>query len=108
MGFRYDPGGLSRLADACGSPERQMRERYPYSAGRARPCGFPYKSGEKEREQNAKRSRTMIYCHENGNCDEYICRSFGSNLGEFEGPNTKQIYGGGRAGGSPATELEKT
>eukprot|EP00972_Heterocapsa_arctica_P114438 16442471-Heterocapsa_arctica.AAC.1 len=34
--------------------------------------------------------------------------SFGSNLGEFEGPNTKQRDGGGRAGRCPATELEKT
>eukprot|EP00972_Heterocapsa_arctica_P022638 3332216-Heterocapsa_arctica.AAC.1 len=40
LGFRHDPGELSRLSRSCGSPEGQMRERFPYAAGRERPCGF--------------------------------------------------------------------
>eukprot|EP00972_Heterocapsa_arctica_P087218 12861602-Heterocapsa_arctica.AAC.1 len=58
LGFRQCPGGLSRLPRSCRSTERQMRERGSYAVGRERSRGFRCKSGEKEREQKAKRSTT--------------------------------------------------
>eukprot|EP00972_Heterocapsa_arctica_P087320 12877530-Heterocapsa_arctica.AAC.1 len=70
-----------------------------HHVGRARPYGFLCKSGEKEREQETERSSTLNHnCYYNYVSDDFICRIFGSNLGVFEGPNTKLGDGGGRTG----------
>eukprot|EP00972_Heterocapsa_arctica_P003231 481714-Heterocapsa_arctica.AAC.1 len=57
LGFRPDPGELSRLSQTCGSFERQIRKRGTHNDRRAGSSGFRCKNGEKEREQNAERSR---------------------------------------------------
>eukprot|EP00972_Heterocapsa_arctica_P061047 9002921-Heterocapsa_arctica.AAC.1 len=108
--FRGGADRLSRLPDACGCFERQTRERGANSDRGTRSTRFLCTNGEKEREQNTKRSRGLSNRDSKSNNYDYehTRSTVGSKTLKAEGPYTKREDGGGLDGRVTTCRLEKT